>query len=441
MSEKKDEDKQRIHLSNPHIDGFAKWSTPNTSTVANDPSNQINRAKGEPNKNPATPGDIPPSKSTSNGITTITDGKTKVKTSVEKNTDISRGARQAYFNQHGVWPPCLNSDCSKYLVAGGHPNCACYQNSPEYGLAHGGCVGNHKEDCEYFASGGEVEFNKLHLNNPQAALDLVGAQKGLLHLITKTGQNGKSQDPHKHLEEYVDNARRGHKTLDSHVSKLLGPEKLDVDSNSGDVTALRSHLDDLQANPEKALDVGGDLGSTLPMHGAALGSKLANSLNYFQSLKPQASQNSPLDPIIPPSKASENAYHRQLEIAENPMLVLHHSKFGTLQPQDLKTLHTIYPSLGQSMTQKSGEALIDAKQKNTSIPYRQKQGLSQLLGQPLDSTQTVGAMQAIIKANTPSQVPQSQGQSKKASGTELKQIDKVNEDFATPTQKRLMGKS
>lgn len=423
---------------------YAKWSTPNTSTVSDDPANQINRAKGEPNKSPEQPGaNLAPTASVSGNKQTITDGKTKVISNPSRGHDISTGARNAYFAQHGKYPPCINVDCKSYGKP--HPNCLCFgPNSSEEGwskLAHGGCVGKHDEKCEHFAEGGLAEENTKHLHNPLDSLDHVGAQHGLLHLLTKLGSNGQSKNEDKHLEDYIDSSRRGHKSLDSHVSKLLGPEKLDVHSNPEEISTLKEHLDDLELNPEKALDVGGNLGSVLPDHAAVLGAKTANALNYFQSLKPRSSQGGPLDQVIQPSKSSENAYNRQLEIAQNPMSVLKHSKHGTLQPQDLKTLHTIYPALGMSMTQKAGEALIDAKQKNTPVPYKQKQGLSTLLGQPLDSIQTPMAMQAIMRANTPSQPPESQGKSKKASGTELKQIDKANEDFATPTQKRLMGKS
>ncbi len=179
----------------------------------------------------------------------------------------------------------------------------------------------------------------------------------------------------------------------------------------------------------------------MPDHAAALGTKTANAFNYLQGLKPTQSQGGPLDPIVPASKASQNAYDRQLKIAENPMLVLQHVKNGTIQPQDLKTLHTIYPSLGRSLTAKAAEALIEAKQKNKAIPRKQRHGLSILMGQPLDATQTPMAMQAIIRANAPEQPPEGQGKPKKASSTSLKQIDKAEQMLATPTQKRLMGKS
>ncbi len=380
-------------------------------------------------------------------VQTVTDGKTKVITSTGESTgskagdDISRGARQNYFNQNGKWPPCINTDCKSYGRP--HPNCLCFgpmSQAGKFEYAQGGCVGPHHESCEHYAEGGQVAEQTKFSLHPQNSLDHVAAEHGLLHLLTKTGHNGQSKNEHKYLEDYFENSKKGHKTVDSHVKRLIVDEKLDLDPDKGKVEALKSHLDDLEQNPGKAFDVGGHLGKTLPDHAAALGSKTAQAMNYFKGLKPMKSQNSPLDPVTEPTKSSKHTYDRQLGIAENPMLVLHHAKHGTLQPQDLITLHTLYPALGQSMTGKAGEAVIDAKQKDVTIPRIQRHGLSSLLGQPLSTTQTPMAMQAIIKANMPMQAPQGQKPPKKASGTELKQIDKTNDLLATPNQSRLLNK-
>lgn len=415
--------------------GYAKWSTPNTSTVPNDPANQINRAKGEPQK--AAPGIT-----FHKNIETINDGTTDVVVD-RLNRENPQAGTLGVEKQH--YPPCINPTCKSFGKS--HPNCLCYSgpggSSLEQGhFAQGGqvCNGPHHESCEYFADGGQIIENQKFQNQPQDSLDHVGAQHGLLHLLTKTGHNGRSENQHKHLEEYIDNSRRGHKAVDSHISKLIGPEKMDLDEDKDGIEALKNHLNDLQLNPEKALNVGGQLGSILPMHAAALGAKTANAMNYFQSLKPTSSQNSPLDPVIPPLKSVESNYDRQLSIAQNPLSILKHIKNNTVQAKDLTTLHTLYPALAQSMINKAGEALIDAKQKNVAIPYRQKQGLSSLMGQPLDSCMSVPVMQAIIKANTPTQAPQSQGKPKKASGNELKQIDKTNEMIATPDQARQLDR-
>ena len=184
--------------------------------------------------------------------------------------------------------PCRNPNCKSHGIA--HPNCKCY--GPSMAFAKGGhvCSGPHKENCEYFADGGQVADNQAFENNPIEALDHVGAQNGLHHILTKLGHNGRSENQYKHLEDYRDSAKRGRKTVDNHVSKLLSPDKSNLEPNEEGITSLKEHLNDLQINPEKALDVGGNLSSTLPIHGAALGLKTASTVNYLQSIKPMASQ-------------------------------------------------------------------------------------------------------------------------------------------------------
>ena len=331
--------------------------------------------------------------------------------------------------------PCKNPYCHSHGKP--HPNCRCYSNYAQGGQI---CNGPHKEDCEYFADGGMIQENQEFMQ-PMHALDHVGAQEGLHHLLTKFGTNGRSENPHKHLEDFKDSFKRGRKRVDEHVSKLITPEKIEMKHNKDNVQALKDHINTLQTNPEQALNIGGDLGQTMPDHAAALGSKVGNTVNYLQSIKPMPSQPGPFDPVIPISKEKEVAYDRQLQIAEHPLSVIHSIKAGMLQPQDLKTLHNIYPELGRKLIQKASEALIDAKTNGKEIPWKQRQGLSMLLGQPLDFIQTPQAMQAIMKANAPTQAPQSQGKPKKATDVELKQINKVDDQLATPDQKRLMGKS
>lgn len=340
--------------------------------------------------------------------------------------------------------PCKNPYCKSHGRP--HPNCKCYNSgfSAEQGqYAQGGqiCEGPHKENCEHFADGGTIQENHEFINNPMKTLDQVGAHHGLHHLLTKVGHNGRSENQFKHLEEYKDSAKRGKKTIDGHMSDFIGPKKPEIKHDQDGINQLKQHLNNLQVHPDQALNVGGNLGQTAPDHAAALGMKTANAMNYLQSIKPMASQGGPLDPLEPVSKAKENQYDRQLAIAQNPMQVLHRVKNGTILPQDLKTLHNVYPELGRSIISKASDAIIDAKSKNMKIPYKQKQGLSMLLGQPLDFIQTPQAMQAIIKANSPMQAPQSQGKPKKATQVELNQINKVDEQLATPDQKRLMGKS
>lgn len=399
-----------------------------------------------------------------------------------------------YAYKHGL--PCRNPNCSSKGKP--HPHCHCYGGGGEGDYAKGSviCMGPHKPDCIYFLDGGQVPQADLHTTVGHAA-----AHHGLLGMMTEVGRP-KMADPEKHYKtldkakihmtmgdhekatdllhghplagssakshlkeilghlqpsimanesnpealrgsiDYMHSAVKGHNQIKDHASKMLGADKMPMDAP--DTEKLKDFLSDVEANPEKLLDVSGNIGHYQPDQAAGIGAMAATATQYLNSIKPKSQQASPLDEVTPPSKPQMAGWNRQLEIAEHPSLVLRHIKDGTLLPQDLDTVKTIYPGLHQSMVEQATNALIEAKTKNKEIPHKQKQALSQLLGQPLSFTQTPQAMQAIIHSAAPQQAQnQKKAQSgpKKASNTELSQINKVNEMSETPLQARQINRN
>jgi hypothetical protein len=303
-------------------------------------------------------------------------------------------------------------------------------------FADGGEVGpHHNAECHHFASGGEVEQLHEFMNNPDLAIDHSIISHGLLHLLTKTGHS-KSEDPSRVMNDHLEHARAGRKELENHSKNIF--EKGDrVDVGKDHVDALKAHLDDLQENPHKALDVGGSLYDSLPGHAAAVAGKTAAVLNHFKLIKPKAHQPNPLSDPIAPSRMEENQYQRQLAIAQNPASVYNHVKSGTVEPGDMQTIQAIYPKLYSKMANQTTGALIEAKTNGTELSRKHKMGLGAFLGQPLGYVQSPEAMQAIIAANGPQQTPQQQGQKSKRSGAtaaELKQLNKVDDMYRTPLE-------
>lgn len=370
---------------------------------------------------------------------TVTDGDTTVQ------SNWSNNQRENYVAQTGEWPPCINTSCKSYGRP--HPNCLCYPGHPEEegSYAKGGqvCSGMHQDKCEHFADGGQVAENNIIQGDPTSALDHIAVHHGLLGLLSKTGHS-KSPEPHKHLEDFVNHAKKGMKAVKSHTENLLGPTKshsMDIDKSS--IQGLKDHLLSIQENPQQLLDVGGSLGSILPHHGVQLAAKAGTAVDYLNGMKPKQSQPNPLDTLEPADKIAMGHYDRQLTIAQHPMMILDHLKDGTLRADDITTLHTLYPALSKSLSEKAFEQVVQAKQKGIEIPYKQKQGLSLLLGQPMDSTMTPQSMQAIIASQGPQQMQQKSQpapKSKKASGVEIKQMNKVNGMDFTPLQSRQADK-
>lgn len=352
------------------------------------------------------------------------------------------GGSSGFEKEH--YAPCINPSCKSYGKS--HPNCRCYSGpggtSLENGMfAHGGqvCKGMHLDSCEHFADGGTIAENMMMHHNPKNTLDHVGAQHGLLHLLTKVGHS-KSEDPHKHFDDYIQSSKKGHKTVHGHLEGLFTSHHIEPDKH--DRESLKAHLQDLRENPEKMLNIGGSLGDNLPAHATHLVAKSGDAVNHFNAIKPKSIQSHPLDGISHPDKHEETVYNRHLDLAQNPSIILNHVKDGTLLPSDLSTIQAIYPELHKHIKEKAFEALISAKEKGMEIPYKMKQGLSLLMGQDLDSTMTSQSMQAIIHSAGPQQQKQqSKAKPKKASGVELNQLNKVNAMDATTLQDRAMDKA
>ncbi len=158
--------------------------------------------------------------------------------------------------------------------------------------------------------------------------------------------------------------------------------------NEKQVKKLDKQLSELKTDPSPLFNVGGKTGHYLPDQGTVMGQISANASNYLNGLRPSVDKKNPLDSEIKPSSFQEAAYHRALQIAEQPMVVLNHIAKGTLTPSDVQTLKTIYPALYQRMSQKITFQMMETVSKGDSIPYKTRLNLSLFLGMPLDSTMT-----------------------------------------------------
>lgn len=362
----------------------------------------------------------------------------------------------------------------------------------------------HKMGCEYYADGGSVSGEQAapQIAHPDTIIGHSAISHGLLGLLKNVGKSrlDKPEKHHKSLEktkmhlgqndheraasslhenplsgsvgketlkkiipiigpqmmnaqsdpdalrssiDFLHSSLKGHDSLDGHIGKTLGSDKTSIDHDEDGIENLQKYLQEIKEKPEELLNVGGNLGHYLPDQAAGLGAMAATATEYLNAIKPMPSQGASLDEVMAPDKNSMDQWNRHLGIAQKPQVILQYVKEGTLLPQDLLTLQTIYPGLYKSMVQKAGESLIEAKTKHKDIPYHQKQSLSLLLGEPLDSTMTPESMQAIIRSAGPQQAQVQQNKKKgpqKASAVELKQINKVDEMYQTPSESRQINR-
>jgi hypothetical protein len=240
--------------------------------------------------------------------------------------------------------------------------------------------------------------------------------------------------------DYVGSVAKGDKLLSGATANLFKsgaeilPNSLVPTQTSRDM--LEKSIDHNQ-NPNNALKIGGNLGHYLPDHASAAAATATTAMGYLNNLKPKQVQMNPLDKPAPVDRASQQKYNRALDIAQQPLMVLQHVKSGTLQPQDVNTLNTIYPALHKKMIEQVSENMIKAQADGHQMPYHQKISAGLLLGKPLDTTNTQPAMQSIMMSNAQG-VQQSQAQNSphRASNTAMKSVDKMNALYQTPLQAR-----
>lgn len=199
-----------------------------------------------------------------------------------------------------------------------------------------------------------------------------------------------------------------------------------------DLEKLDKNLHTTMADPNKMFNVAGNIGNLMPDHAQAISQTAMNAVNYLNSKRPMNTKNNPLDSDIPISKAQNAPFMRSLSIANQPLLVMDHIKSGTLLPQDVADIKTLYPSYYPKMSQELMSSMTDHISNEGSISYKVKQSVSMFLGQPMDSTMTPNSIQSIqtVFAANKSQ-PQAQPTAKKDSPAKM---GKLSENLQTPGQ-------
>jgi hypothetical protein len=156
---------------------------------------------------------------------------------------------------------------------------------------------------------------------------------------------------------------------------------------------LDKKLKEYRTNPDPLMDVGGKAPYYLPDHGRAMGNVAANATQYLNSIRPATEKSGVLDNPRKPSVVEESKYNRALLISEQPLVVLHHIKAGTLTSEDVSTLKSLYPGLYSRLNQKLTNEVIELSNKGEHVPYRTRLGLSLFMGQPLDSSMSPQSIQ------------------------------------------------
>lgn len=197
---------------------------------------------------------------------------------------------------------------------------------------------------------------------------------------------------------------------------------------------LKKLVNKYAQNPEQLMDINAN--NPVPQYASGFAAAATRALSYLATQKPpEGVRRSPLDTAQPPTPTQKAAYERALDIAEQPLVVFKHMKQGTLIPQDVIALKTMYPALYRQLNQKMQSEMINAVHKNTIVPYRTRLGLSMFMASPIDSTMTPMAIQAAQgQPAAPSQQAQG-GQSAPSKGPHsMAALNKLPGAYKTPNQ-------
>jgi hypothetical protein len=253
-----------------------------------------------------------------------------------------------------------------------------------------------------------------------------------------------NQPPHiQEANRIVNAVVKGDRMITDSVKSVFNPKSTYkiAQANPKNVEKLKGYIDQIHKNPESLLGIGSEI---TPEFNTGYARAASTAAQFVKSLEPAKPQNLPFDTGGKTAPSTHNdIYNHVLKVTEQPLSVLHKIKEGTVIPEEINALKTIYPSLYERLQAQITEELVEAKTKKITIPYRTKIGLSALLGTPLDSTmtpQSIQAVQAMSKGSQQGQ--QGQGPATPQKGPHnLNPLDKLANMAKTPDQNRLQERS
>lgn len=318
--------------------------------------------------------------------------------------------------------PCKNPHCKSR--GSPHPNCRCY---PQF-LAEGGevsfnaCAGPHQTTCEY------------HIPSPPSDADDVAAS------LAHGGFTGllDSGDMSSHLRSIRGGYRGIDKTISAVFSGSSSQEAPDIKKRervkefikAGGITKM---LQDAQ-EPQRFAKGGevkdllqSDIAQHYPVQNVMLNASKGRIANYLNSLRqPENQPKLAFDDVVHNHDAERN-YHQAIDVANNPLSVMHAIANGTAEHSQQAHLAAISPELTQMLQRKTLEKITEAQLKGEKPPFHVRQGLSTFLGAPLSGEmlpQNILAAQAVFGAAKPQQ-PQGQPAKAKSSSKSLTKSDQA----------------
>lgn len=240
-------------------------------------------------------------------------------------------------------------------------------------------------------------------------------------------------------QKLAEAAVRGEKLITNSVKSVLDHKseyKIPKPTPKG-VDQIKDYVNKVKSNPDLLFDISNP---NLPEMSGAFSKTIASAVGYLQQFEPKQPSALPFDMGVkmPPSTHAD-LYNHVAKIAEQPLYVLEKVKHGTVIPEEVGAVKTIYPALYQKLQNQIVDHLAEVKANNATIPYKTKIGLSAFLGSPIDTTFTPESIQAAqpMQQNQPPQGAQTGAQPKRSTSA----LGKMATMAQTPGQARAAERS
>lgn len=181
--------------------------------------------------------------------------------------------------------------------------------------------------------------------------------------------------------------------------------------------------------PEKpGIQHDGAFGTHYPDQNMMLAMARSRISNYLTGLKPSDGElKLPFDDA-PDQTEKKRKYDRAIDIAANPLSIMHEIGRGTLEPDHLQHFNAMHPELKSLLQKKLIKSVFESQMNGKKPPYHVRQALSMFMGTELSSEMSPSSIQAAqnvfaIKKN--SQQQQAAGGTPKSSKAALSKSDQA----------------
>jgi hypothetical protein len=169
----------------------------------------------------------------------------------------------------------------------------------------------------------------------------------------------------------------------------------DHDSAKAQFTKRIAEVQRLASDPEAMhrtlMDATSHIDAHAPNTSQAMSIASARALSFLASKVPQAPNRGLWGQKWTPSQAEIAKFGRYYEAANKPLAILKQAAAGTLTPEAIEAVSTIYPQL---MDKIRASALSKAASRTTPPPYHARQALGMLLGQDVDGSMAPASIAA-----------------------------------------------